>query len=398
VGGAGAHEVGGIAVDAAGNVALTGFYTAADFGAGPLPSPPPDEVSAFVLVLDEQGGTRWSRGIGPLGPMLGAVDMPHVAFDPEGNVVVAGSFTDPVVDLGTGPLQRVGVEDAFVAKIDSAGRPVWSRRFGGPDFQRTAGVAVDPAGNVVLAGTFVDTGPDFGQGPLPAAGSGDVFVAELDPSGNPRWSRSYGGPGADMASAVGADGEGNVLVAGAFAGLVDFGLGPLHGTGTYDLFVAALDRDGHPQWSRSFGSRDSKDITALAVSSAGHLAFAGHDSGSSSHGSYLAALDPAGRTLFTVDRRDTTADPIVLDEAGDLLSVGAPSRTGELTMTAYARTGTLLGGSRFGGKVTTPLVAVLARQARAIVVAGRGEADPVDLGTGPLPAADGEIVVAALPR
>jgi hypothetical protein len=67
-------------------------------------------------------------------------------------------------------------------------------------------------------------------------------------------------------------------------------------------------------------------------------------------------------------------------------------------MTAHAQSGNLLWGSRFGGKVATSLVAVLDRRSRAILVAGRADADPIDLGTGPLPAADGEIFVAALPR
>jgi hypothetical protein len=393
MGGPGVEHVHGIAVDAAGNVALTGLYTAADFGAGALPDPPPDERSAFVVVLDDQGRTRWSRSLGP----LGAFDRVDLAFDPEGNVVVAGSFTAPVVDVGTGPLQRAGAQDAFVVKIDAAGRPLWSQRFGGPDFQRMAGLAVDPAGNVVLAGTFVDTGPDFGQGPLPAAGSGDVFVAEIDPSGNPRWSRSFGGPAADSASAVGVDGEGNVVVAGAFAGTIDFGQGPLHGTGSHDAFVAGLDQGGHPQWSRRFGSRDDADVTHLAMSPAGGVAFAGFGSSLASGDSYLAALDAAGRTLFVRQRGGTGAEPIAVDDAGRVLEVSASSPSFRLEVRAYARTGGFLWGSRFGGKLDAVLVAAIDHRSRAIVVAGALGSDPVDLGTGLLAPPDGAIFVAALP-
>src|SRR5262249_20069924 len=57
------------------------------------------------------------------------------------------------------------------------------------------GVAADPWGNIVIAGTFHDT-MDFGEGhKLVSKGGLDAFVVKLDPSGNPLWIRGFGGHG-----------------------------------------------------------------------------------------------------------------------------------------------------------------------------------------------------------
>jgi hypothetical protein len=335
MGGSGEQEVGSVAVDAAGNIAITGTYSdGADFGAGPLRAPPAGEEGVFLVMLDERGATRWSRSL------LGANGAPFVAVDPKGDVVIAGTFSVPAVDFGLGPLQRAGAEDVFVAKIDSTGKTLWSKRFGGPDIQFTAGLAVDPSGAIVVAGSFVDSGPDFGLGPLACAGGSDVFVVELDPAGDPIWSKSFGGPGSDSASGLGVDGEGNVVVAGTFTTSIDFGRGALHGAALYDLFVAKLDRDGGATWSRSFSGEQRDAAWAMTVSPAGHVAFAGWQPSSVlDRGTYLTVLDPAGKTLWARRTRSLSQDPHVLDGAGNLFVASTPRPTAKLALTAYSRAG-----------------------------------------------------------
>jgi hypothetical protein len=349
----------------------------------------------FVVLLDERGRTRWSRAFGGLGDPRA----PLVAVDPKGDVVIAGGFSGPAIDLGLGPLQRAGAEDVFVAKLDASGSTQWSKRFGGPDIQFAAGLAVDPAGRIVLAGAFVDSGPDFGLGPLPCAGGSDIFVVELDPGGDPIWSRSFGGPGTDSASAAGVDGEGNVVVAGMYTTTIDFGSGALHGDGLHDLFVAELDRNGGAAWSRSFAGEERHDVSALTVSPAGHVAFTGWSPEPSGFvGNYLTVLDPAGRTLWARRSRSASLDPPVLDGAGNLFVASSPRPTGQLALRAYSMTGEPLWSGQLGGGVSAHLDAAIDRRTSAIVVVGRAIEDPIDVGTGPLPAADGQLFVVSLAR
>jgi hypothetical protein len=396
MGGPGEQEIGGVAVDAAGNIAVAGTYSGgADFGDGPLPVPAAGEARTFVALLDEWGRTLWSHGF----PGLGTNHSPLVAFDPEGDVVVAGTFSTSAVDFGLGPLPRAGTDDVFVAKLDPSGRPLWSKRFGGPDFQEATGLAVDAAGDIVVAGAFVDTGPDFGLGPLPCAGGSDAFVAKLDPRGDPVWSRSFGGPGSDGASAVGLDGEGNVVVAGMFTQAIDFGRGPLRGAGVYDLFVAKLDRHGAGTWARRFASDEKEGVWAMAVNPAGAVAFTGWDPGmGANRGAYLTALDPAGRVVWAMRRKSYFKEPPVLDGAGNLFVISTAAWNAPLSVTAYSNAGEPRHRDVFGRLVYAHLEAALDRRSSTIIVAGSGSGDTIDLGTGPLPGSDGQLFIIALTR
>src|SRR5579871_1167393 len=70
---------------------------------------------------------------------------------PDGSVLLAGSF-EGTIDLGGGPLRSAGGDDVFVARLDASGKHLWSKRFGDAHAQHGRAVALDPSGNVVLAG------------------------------------------------------------------------------------------------------------------------------------------------------------------------------------------------------------------------------------------------------
>jgi hypothetical protein len=70
--------------------------------------------------------------------------------------------------------------DVFVAKYNSAGGYVWSKRYGGGDNQLADCVAVAPNGSVSVGGFFAAT-IDFGTGTLTSAGAYDGFLAGIGP-------------------------------------------------------------------------------------------------------------------------------------------------------------------------------------------------------------------------
>jgi hypothetical protein len=135
-----------------------------------------------------------------------------LAVDTAGAAIITGFYRGSL-DFGGGPLVSSGISDVFIAKIDAAGKPVWSRRAGGTGDDRAVAVATDAAGNVVLAGFFSDT-IDFGGGPLVSAGSSDIFVVKLDAAGNHLWSKRFGDSAQQEAHAVAIDAAGNVVLGG----------------------------------------------------------------------------------------------------------------------------------------------------------------------------------------
>jgi hypothetical protein len=230
----------GVAVDGAGNVAMTGYcQSGVDFGGGTLNGPAGTPI-AFLAKYGPTGTHLWSKVFGsntnePAGQA--------VAMDASGNVVVAGKF-DGTVDFGGGGLATAGSTDVFVGKYAAAnGAYVWARRLGGtgPDVARA--VRLDTAGDVVVAGSF-NGAVDFGGGTLTSAGGTDGFVAKYSGTdGSHFWSKQLGGPGEDYARAVALDL--NVVVAGEFTGTASFEGGNLTAGGGSDGFVSSF-LDPHP--------------------------------------------------------------------------------------------------------------------------------------------------------
>jgi hypothetical protein len=322
----------GIAVDAAGKLVVTGYFVGAvNLGGGALTSV--GSTDAFVAKLDTDGSHLWSRRFG--GP--GAVTQTQgVAVDGSGNVLVLGVFGG-AVDFGAGLVTSNGGEDIFVAKLDAAGALLWARHFGGAvGFDQAGqGIAVDPAGSVVLTGYF-SSPLSFGGPTLPNAGGEDVFVAKLDPSGAHVWSNAFG-DGADQSGrGVAVDGAGNVLLVGGFAGSVAFGVPALTSAGGQDVFVAKLDPGGTPVWSRRFGDAQDQAAQAVAADGAGNVLLAGDFSGTLAFGGpalisaggqdvFVAKLDAGGAPVWGKrfgDALDQSVQCLAVDGGGNLLLTG----------------------------------------------------------------------------
>lgn len=115
-------------------------------------------------------------------------------------------------------------------------------------------LAVDADGNIIAAGSFTDV-IDFGGGPLTPKGVFDGYVVKYRSDGEYVWAVQLGGTGFDMARAVAVDSEGDVYVGGGFQSTLDFGGGPLTALGDGDMFVARYrGASGAHVWARQFGN------------------------------------------------------------------------------------------------------------------------------------------------
>lgn len=257
-----------VAVDASGNVYVTGYFAGTvNFGGSNLVSAGTD---IFVAKYDAAGVHQWSQGFGSF-----AVDLAEdVAVDASGNVYITGRFSGNV-DFGGGVLASAGGFDTFVAKYNTSGVHQWSKRFGdtgGSD--EGLSIAVDPSGNVLVTGYFNGT-VDFGGGGLVSAGTYDMFVAKYDGSGAYQWSKRFGSTDGDVGYSVAADASGNVYVTGYLSGTVDFGGGNLVSAGSFDVFVAKFNSGGSHQWSKRFGDTGADEGLEVAVDASGNVLVTG---------------------------------------------------------------------------------------------------------------------------
>lgn len=142
-----------------------------------------------------------------------------IAADRFGNVYVGGSTGG---DLG-GP--RVGTNDVFLRKFDSAGQLQWSRQFGSKFFSSVCyGISAAEIGSVYVAGASLGSGG---------------FLSKFDADGNLEWSRQVVTSGSAFVRGVSADGLGNVFITG--------------NKNNRDNFLAKYDADGSLQWEQALG-------------------------------------------------------------------------------------------------------------------------------------------------
>lgn len=213
---------------------------------------------------------RWARRYGD-GFRQGAG---AVAHDAQGGVYVSGTFAG-TLDLGGGPLQAVGSDDMYLARLDGDGEHRWSMRFGEIGQQPTPMVVSAPDGGVVLFREFVGT-IDLGDG-LRVADGPDGFVARYDDQGHLLWARTSGGAGRQTVWSVAFDPTGGVLYAiGSFEGQMTIGGESLSSAGETDAFLAKLDAaTGEVLTALRFGGPIHDWGNAVAVDDEGRVAFGG---------------------------------------------------------------------------------------------------------------------------
>ena len=327
-----------------------------------------------------------------------------VALTKEDAIVVVGDVFG-AIDFGGGDRESVGDADVFVAKLDPAGEHLWSARFGGlsPDYGNA--VAVDPDGNILVAGTFTATAV-FGDRVVTSLGDTDVFVAKLSPAGEVQWVKRFGDDAGQKAIRVASDSAGNVLVTGCMAGSIDYGKGKLQSVGSDDAFVLKLDPAGNPLWGGATGGTGSECGFRIAVDADDNVLVAGiFDSTVIFEKAWLAAgatdiflvkLTPAGTPLWSRAYGGPSVEipgGLIAGEDGRVILTGAFSETvnfdGKQPLTAKASrdlfvlttdaSGQTLWSRGLGGAETeTPVSAALDRQG-AILVAGYSGPDAVNV-------------------
>ncbi|MHC4501525.1 MAG: SBBP repeat-containing protein, partial [Planctomycetota bacterium] len=145
-----------------------------------------------------------------------------------------------------------GFDDVFIRKYDFDGNELWTRQFGGPDGDSASAISADGSG-VYVAGQTLGTLP--GQ---TSSGSFDAFVCMYF-DGTEVWTRQFGSPSVDGAFGISADGSG-VYVAGYTGGTLP---GQTR-IGAGDAFVRMYDFAGTEVWTRQFGT--ARNDRALAIS------------------------------------------------------------------------------------------------------------------------------------
>jgi len=160
---------------------------------------------------------------------------------------------------------------ALCASGAARARAEWAVPVGGPGFDRVAGIAFDAEGNAAVVGTFQGSAA-LSTLALSADGPRPLLVARLDPAGGVIWGRAVAGQFTEAVVAAQPDGE--IVVAGAFDGQIDFGDEPLVGT-SFEYFLARFRPDGVLVGSLSGGGDGQTTVDGAGVGPEGVVSIVG---------------------------------------------------------------------------------------------------------------------------
>lgn len=250
-----------IAVDSAGSVYVTGTsrFDTTDY-------------DIVTVKYSSAGKTQWGmRYIGPgILPNWKDDVGRFIETDAGGNIYVTGT-------------SESGSRDIVTIKYDGSGQVLWDERFDGPDHMddEPSGLAVDPEGNVYVAGTSGMS--DSGQ---------DIILIKYNASGAWQWMKSYTSSGnyPEDAQDIFVDNGGHAFVTGS-----------TNVSGTNKYITLKYSPTGEREWAAKFGYGYGGGAYSVDVDGSGYVYVTGDvHSPKSSYDIVTVKYNAKGKKLWSV--------------------------------------------------------------------------------------------------
>jgi hypothetical protein len=352
LGGSEGDQISGITVDSAGQAYIVGSTISPNF---PTVNPIQATVGiqdAFITKLNANGSALiYSTYLG--GDNYEVTGKP--AVDGAGNLYLTGatqSANFPTVH----PFQstKKGLNDAFLAKINSNGSALlYSTYLGGSsDEDGGAAVAVDSAFNAYVAGVTSST--DFPtmnpfQSANASGGGRSGFITKFNANGSALIYSTYLGgsnPDFDSCRSIAIDAAGNAYVTGPTISTDFPTMNPIQAAnaGQEDVFVTKLNASGSALvYSTYLGGAASESGNDIAVDSSGNAYVAGFTASDdfptvlglqgnkAGEDGFVARLNSNGTSLiystYLGGNNNDSANGIAVDSAGNAYVTGSTSST-----------------------------------------------------------------------
>ena len=207
---------------------------------------------AWVIKLTHSGVVSWSKTYGGSDLDYG-IDIQPCAG---GGYIFAGQTVSTDGDISV----FRGAADAWVMKLDDTGKVIWSKTYGGSDYEDATSIVQSADGGFIFTGFTKSLDGDVAGN----HGGDDYWVVKLDDTGGIVWSKCYGGTQYDDPSQIVQTPDGGYLIAGV-ANSTDGDVTGNHGSDDY--WVVKLDNTGALQWQKSVGGTSGDTANCIAITS-----------------------------------------------------------------------------------------------------------------------------------
>jgi hypothetical protein len=279
----------------------------------------------YLVKTNSIGDTLWSRTYGGDSWDVG-VSAQQTA---DGGYIVAGVTYSFGADEG----------NIYLMRTDSAGETLWTRLYGGTEYEWGGSV------QQTLDGGYIVTGETESFG----AGGTDVYLIKTDSLGDTLWTRTYGGADQDCGYSVQQTTDGGYVVAGVTASF---------GAGSGDVYLVKTNSFGDTLWTRTYGGSEPDEGYHVEHTTDGGYVVVGWTGsfGAGNDDAYLIKTDSTGDTLWTRTYGGISYDYAhSVEQTPDNVYIvgGYTSCTDILTADAYViktdSTGEILWSRTYGG-------------------------------------------------
>lgn len=287
---------GGTTLDFGTNICGTSDGNLLLLGMTSLPNGTGTQVDVFILKVDTNGDTLWTKTYGDVNQF----DVAEGLWETDnGDILILGSTYNG------------STNDFKLFRLDRQGNLRWQKIYNSP--YNDEGINIEQAGNdqYILLGRRQD-------------GDDDFYAMKIDGQGSIIWENTYGTPQYEQAHSISKTSDGHFLLCGHSSGL-----DPLH-----NLYLTKITTDGLVLYEKHYGGEKHDGGTSAIELSNGHLLLAGEtDSyGNGSKRAFFMETDATGEIIeelsFGGDLSDKFSAIVEMDNAYYLIGESASLAVG----------------------------------------------------------------------
>jgi len=217
-------------------------------------------MDVYIVKTDANGDTLWTRTYGGIKNDSAS----SIQLTSDGGYIICGSSES----FGAGK------EDIYLLRIDSNGNALWTKTYGGTDYDYGSSVRQTLDGGYIIAGQTNSFG----------AGEYDVYLIKTDASGKILWTKTYGDIKWDNCSSIQETSDAGYIA----VGLTDLSEDShLH----LNVYLIKTDASGNAIWQETYGGEDDAiGYSVLETSSGGYVVVGQKDGSDICEDIYLIKL------------------------------------------------------------------------------------------------------------
>lgn len=258
----------------------------------------------LVIKTNTEGEALWKKSYGGNGNDY----CNSVCIANDGGYILIGETWSADGDA----VESHGATDFLIIKIDEVGEVIWSKCFGGSNYEGAQSIFPTSDGNYLIGGFSNSDDGDVSEhiGSLTYT---DFWLIKISGAGELIWEKNYGSTLQEYINAVIEVTDGNYLITGYTSG---YNGDVTANYGNADYWVVKISNDGEIIWENSFGGSDTDIANAIVDNySTGYFVFGVSLSNdgliSDSKGQadfWLVSIDYSGNLLWEKSYGGTQAD------------------------------------------------------------------------------------------